>query len=102
MSNRRELLILHCNHKMIMFLVVIKSISIWGENKRRKKNITKQCSKDSVSVCGAVEGVRKVMGVTGIFPLIRVSLNLCQVPASKPIKILFLPNFFESGMPPLV
>ena len=37
MSNRRELLILRCNYKMIMFLVVIKSISIWGEAKRRKK-----------------------------------------------------------------
>lgn len=73
MSNRRELLILRCNHKMIMFLVVIKSISIWGETKRRgrkKKKIIEQCSKDSVNVCGAVEGARKVMGVTGIFHVI--------------------------------
>ena len=47
-----------------------------------------------MNVGGTVEGVRKVVGVTGIFYIIRVSLSQCQFPASKPIKILFLPNFF--------
>lgn len=80
---------------MIIFLVVIKSVL--GEKPRggkKKKKTTKQCSKDNVDVCGAVEGVRKFMGITGIFHVIRVSLSHCQVPDSKPIKIIFLPNFF--------